>query len=495
MLDFFGQPYVLAFSSLVSSSDLLWAFGLLLALAVTLRQAACTRRARQSAIRDNAARAQFLSNMSHEIRTPLNGIVGIAELLAKTPLTEEQRDLTAVLKSSSECLVRVVNGIFDFSGIESGKVFLEVVEFDLRAVIQGVVELFAPQALTKGLELRSAIREDIPAMVMGDPARIRQILVNLVENALKFTAAGSVRVEVSRTGDRPENHGLLFRVIDTGIGVERQAADKIFRPFTQANSSASRRYGGVGLGLAISHRLVAFMGGTIDVESRPGSGSNFWFLLPLVQAEKPSAAIAPGERILIVDDNPVNQIVALRSVNNLGYCAEVVAGGEEALEAVDRAPFAAILMDCQMPGIDGYEATMQIRRREAQPGSGRHTPIIAMTASVTEGDPERCRAAGMDDYLTKPLRMATLSLTLERWIRRPATANVRSANPVPASPTRPGPANGHLPIPLPEVSLRGRTQASAGWRGFVHSRLHSESPRDANPPRQIGSPTGAGNSA
>jgi signal transduction histidine kinase/CheY-like chemotaxis protein len=494
MLHLFGQPFVPALSTLAWSGGVFVAVGLLLALAFLLKRVECARNAGQLAIQDNAARSAFLANMSHEIRTPLNGILGIVEILAKTPLDTEQRELTAVIKSSSECLVRIVNNIFDFSGIESRGVPLEMVECDLREIVHGMVEFFAPQALAKGLELLSAVPDDIPAIVMGDPARIRQILVNLVENALKFTAAGSVRVELSRTGDRAENHGLLFRVIDTGIGVDRQAAEKIFRPFTQADGSAARRYGGIGLGLAISHRLVALMGGTIKVESQPGSGSTFWFLLPLVPARQPSVAKASSERILIVDDNPVNQIVALRAVNNLGYVAEVVAGGEQALEAVDRAPFAAILMDCQMPGLDGYQATLQIRRREAQAGSPRRTPIIAMTAGATEGDPERCRVAGMDDYLTKPLRMAALSQALERWTRGAPPVSARSASPVPASTTPPDPANGHLPIPLPEVSLRGGIPAFAGWRGFVYSRFRSGSPRDAIQPRRIGSPTGAGNS-
>ena len=485
---------MLALSTLGWSSGVAVALGVLLALAVLLRQVAHARNGRQLAIQDNAARSEFLANMSHEIRTPLNGIVGIAELLAKTPLDAEQLELTAVIKSSSECLVRIVNNIFDFSGIESGGAALDVVECDLRAVVHGVIEVFAPQARAKGLALRSAVPGDIPALVMSDPERLRQILVNLVENALKFTAAGSIRVEVSKTGDRTENHALLFRVIDTGIGVDRQVAEKIFRPFTQADSSATRRYGGVGLGLAISHRLVALMGGTINVDSHPGSGSTFWFLLPLVPARQRSVATASTDRILIVDDNPVNQIVALRAVNNLGYLAEVVAGGEQALEAVDRAPFAAILMDCQMPGLDGYQATAQIRRREAQTGE-RRTPIVAMTASATEGDPERCRAAGMDDYLTKPLRMAALSLALERWARGPAPVTASSASPVRASTTRPDPANGYSPIPLREVRLHGKTPVFAGWLGFVHSRHRNGSPRDAAPPRRISSPTGAGNSA
>jgi signal transduction histidine kinase len=344
---------------------------MLVVLAVLVWQVALARSAHRAAIKANSAKSEFLANMSHEIRTPLNGIVGIADLLARTPLDAEQRELTAIIKSSSECLVSIVNNIFDFSRIESGSMHLEPAEFELRALVDSVVKLFASQAHAKGLELRSFVGPGLPVTVTGDQARIRQTLVNLVANALKFTAAGSIRVEVSQTGDRAENRSLLFRVVDTGIGIDPQAAEEIFRPFTQADSAPTRRYGGMGLGLAICHRLISLMGGSIDVESQPGHGSTFWFLLPLLPARQPAAApsvsaAAVLSRVLIVDDNPVNQIVTVRAVNHLGYAGEVVAGGEQALEAIDRDQFAAILMDCQMPGLDGYQAAAEIRRREAR---------------------------------------------------------------------------------------------------------------------------------
>ncbi len=460
MLDLCKWSYLLVLTSPGCSGVVLGALSMLVVLAVLVWQVALARSAHRAAIKANSAKSEFLANMSHEIRTPLNGIVGIADLLARTPLDAEQRELTAIIKSSSECLVSIVNNIFDFSRIESGSMHLEPAEFELRALVDSVVKLFASQAHAKGLELRSFVGPGLPVTVTGDQARIRQTLVNLVANALKFTAAGSIRVEVSQTGDRAENRSLLFRVVDTGIGIDPQAAEEIFRPFTQADSAPTRRYGGMGLGLAICHRLISLMGGSIDVESQPGHGSTFWFLLPLLPARQPAAApsvsaAAVLSRVLIVDDNPVNQIVTVRAVNHLGYAGEVVAGGEQALEAIDRDQFAAILMDCQMPGLDGYQAAAEIRRREARAHSTRRTPIIAMTANAAEGDPERCRAAGMDDYLTKPIHLNVLSRTLEQWTRRPAAATVPFASPVPALTRRSGPANGRSPIPLPEAPLRG----------------------------------------
>ena len=289
MLEFFKRSYALVLTSPGSSGAVLGALSLLVVLAVLIWQVARARSARQAAIKANSVKSEFLANMSHEIRTPLNGIVGMADLLARTALDLEQRELTAVIKSSSECLIALVDNIFDFSRIESGGVQLEPVEFELLEAVDGAVTLFASQAHAKGLELGSFVCPGIPTMVMGDPVRIRQILVNLLGNALKFTAAGSIRVEVNQTGDRAENRSLLFRVIDTGIGIDPRVAEKIFRPFTQADSAATRRYGGIGLGLAISHRLVSLMGGSINVESQAGSGSTFWFLLPLVPARQAHA--------------------------------------------------------------------------------------------------------------------------------------------------------------------------------------------------------------
>jgi CheY-like chemotaxis protein len=316
---------------------------------------------------------------------------------------------------------------------------VEAIPFNLRAEVESVVKLFAPRAFCRGLGFETFFAPDVPQHVKGDPLRIRQVLMNLVANALKFTEEGKVRLEVRLGGDPSERLAVLFRIIDTGIGIDPQTLGKLFAPFTQADSATTRRYGGTGLGLAISRRLVSLMGGGLGVESQPGRGSTFWFLVPVGQvglAEPPSqvpdlpAAKKPAEveppaapllpegpsgcgRILIVEDNPVNQIVALRAVRSLGYAAEVVSGGDAALEACGRDHFDLILMDCQMPGMDGYHAAAEIRRRED--GANR-VPIVAMTANAIDGDEDKCRTSGMDDYLPKPIRLSSLARTLERWL-------------------------------------------------------------------------------
>ena len=415
------------------------ASALVVALLVLVWQISRARQGRRAAIKASSVRSEFLANVSHEIRTPLNGVLGMAELLAGTRLDQNQREMINVIRSSSECLLAIINDILDYSRIEAAEMTIEEVSFDLHAAIGNVRTLFEPRAAAKGLKLQVKMAPEVPRKVCGDPLRLGQILINLVGNGLKFTETGSVRLEVKLAGEQSDGVTLLCRVIDTGIGIDTSTAAKLFAPFTQADSSARRRYGGTGLGLAISHRLLSLLGGSIGVESRPGKGSTFWFLLPLkVAAQEETAqgvddAVAGaasrppvagpllpsvpacGRRVLIVEDNPINQIVALRAVTGLGYEAELAPGGEEALAAFARDRFDAILMDCQMPGMDGYQVAAEMRRLEALATAAKPTPIIAMTANVIEGDQQKCVQAGMNDYLSKPMRLAPLARTLERW--------------------------------------------------------------------------------
>jgi len=408
---------------------------LLVAVVVLVWQIFRAREERRAAIQASLVRSEFLANVSHEIRTPLNGVLGMAELLAGTRLDPTQREMIDVIRGSSECLLAIVDDILDYSRIEAAEMRIEEVAFDLGAAIGNVRALFEPRAAAKGLELRVKMAPEVPRMVRGDPLRLGQILIRLVGNGLKFTETGSVRLEVNLAGEQTDGVTILCRVIDTGIGIDSSTAARLFAPFTQADSSTRRRYGGTGLGLAISHRLL---GGSIGVESQPGEGSTFWFLLPLkVAAEETAQGLekavagaasqpavagpllpsvpACGRRVLIVEDNPINQIVALRAVTGLGYEAEMAPGGEEALAAFARNRFDAILMDCQMPGMDGYQVAAEMRRLEALETAAKPTPIIAMTANVIEGDQQKCVAAGMNDYLSKPMRLAPLARALERW--------------------------------------------------------------------------------
>lgn len=372
--------------------------------------------AKAQAEHSTAARTRFLATISHELRTPLSGLVASTELLTTTHLEPAQHELVELLRRSARSLSDLVGDILDFARLDEGRLSLEDTDFDLATCVQDVVDLFVAVCRARGVALRSHAEPGLPRYVRGDPLRLRQVLLNLVDNACKFTEAGSVTVRYGPQGDQ-----VRFDVIDTGIGFDVMQFPRLLEPFTQLDDTTTRRFGGSGLGLAISRRLVGLMGGELSAASTPGAGSTFTFTVPLVEANNrpadlalPAPSITRGARVLVVDDNLLNLHLAQRMLEHLGHMSVAANGGRQALERLADGPFDLVLMDLSMPDLDGYAATLALRGQERD---GQHLPVVALTAHTSASEVQRARSCGMDDHLAKPFTLEQLARVVKRWAR------------------------------------------------------------------------------